>query len=81
MVSGAKLKEYRKQRKVSSTELAAELKKGHTSYVTRLEGRNLTPLEFAEAVAAIERLVERRAKRQTGIDEVLVPTIGAPDAA
>ena len=81
MVQGCRLREYRKQRRVSSTELAAELGKAHTSHVTRLENRDLTPLEFAESVAAIERLVERRTVSQTGIDEVLVPALGATDAA
>jgi len=81
MVSGNKLRDYRKQRKVSSTELAVELGKAHTSHVTRLEGRDLSPREFAESVAAIERIVERRAQSQTGIDEVLVPALGTTDAA
>lgn len=81
MISGSKLKEYRTQRKVSSTELAVELGKAHTSHVTRLESRDLTPREFAESVAAIERLLERRAQHQTSIEDVLVPTIGATDAA
>lgn len=81
MVSGSRLREYRRQRRVSSTELAVELGKAHTSHVTRLEGRDLTPREFAESVAAIERLVERRAQRQTSIEDVLVPCIGATDVA
>lgn len=81
MVCGTKLRDYRKQRTVSSTELAVELGKAHTSHVTRLESRDLTPREFAEAVAAIERIVERRAQSQTGIDEVLVPALGTTDAA
>jgi len=81
MVQGSKLREYRRQRQVSSTELAVELGKAHTSHVTRLESRNLTPREFAEAVAAIERIVERHAQGQTGIEDVLVPALGATDAA
>ena len=81
MVSGNKLRDYRKQRKVSSTELAVELGKAHTSHVTRLEGRDLSPREFAESVAAIERIIERRAENQTGIDEVLVPALGDTNAA
>lgn len=75
------MRDYRKQRKVSSTELSVELGKAYTSHVTRLEGRDLTPREFAESVAAIERIVERRAQSQTEIDEVLVPALGVTDAA
>lgn len=81
MVSGSRLKDYRKQRRVSSTELAVELGKAHTSHVTRLESRHLTPREFAESVAAIERIMERRALSQTEIDEVLVPANADTDAA
>lgn len=81
MVSGSRLKDYRKQCRVSSTELAVELGKAHTSHVTRLESRDLTPLEFAESVTAIERIIARRTRNQTGIDEVLVPALGVAEVA
>lgn len=60
MVAGTKLKQYRNARKVGQTELAVELKKANASYVCRMERRELTNLQFAEAVAAIERIFDRR---------------------
>ena len=81
MVSGSKLRDYRKQRRVSSTEVAVELGKAHTSHVTRLEGRNLSPREFAESVAAIERIVERHGENQVEIDKVFAATLAGTNAA
>ena len=60
MIQGSRLREYRKARKVGQEELAVELGRRFASTVCRMERRELTDLEFAEAIAAIERIGDRR---------------------
>jgi transcriptional regulator with XRE-family HTH domain len=60
MAPGHSLRSYRKQRKVTQEELASELGLPHKSAVCRMERRELTPLQYTEAVAAVERIVARR---------------------
>lgn len=63
MIPGTKLRDYRKPRKVSQAELAAALGYADRSHVCRLEKRtSLTPAEFTEAVAAVERVLAEREK-------------------
>jgi len=71
MVQGTKLKEYRRQRKVGQTELSVELGKSAAYHVCRLERRDLSDREFAEAIAAIERITERRTKAETPVQDAL----------
>ena len=60
-LSGPTLKRYRKQRGVTQQELADEMGRRFASYVCRVEAREtLTRVEFADAVAAIERVAERK---------------------
>jgi transcriptional regulator with XRE-family HTH domain len=69
MIDGAKLKQYRTQMGVSQADLASELGKAAASHVCRLEQRDLSRVEFADAVAAIERISERR---RTSVDPVAI---------
>ena len=64
MRDGERLRDYRRKRGVTQDALATELGFAHASQVSRYEtgGRRLTPRKLAEALAAIERIVERRGK-------------------
>lgn len=77
MAPGMRLKQYRKERAVSSTLLAAELGRSK-SFVSRLERRDVPPVEFAECIAAIERIVARRQVAMTPIEQA-VSEIGEAD--
>lgn len=67
--NGTLLKAYRKQRRVSLTELSQALGKNHPSHAKRMEARELTAVEFTEAVAAVEKIV---AARQASTDPAAV---------
>ena len=77
MVSGTKLKDYRKQRRVSQQELAEQLGRGFARHVSRLEKRELKDVEYAEAIAAIERILARRQSAATPVDVALRTAEGA----
>ena len=63
-LTGDNLKRYRKQLSVTQSELAIELGYRYASAVCRLEKHAvLTRVQFANAVAAIERVAERKANR------------------
>ena len=67
MIQGAKLRDYRKPRKVSIYELAAELGV-HPSTVSRMERKDLQGDEFYTAIAAIEKITKRRAGNMNELD-------------
>lgn len=57
LIPGSKLKEYRKQRRVSAGEFAKWLGYSSPSSVTFIEKKDLTPLEFAAFAVEVERVV------------------------
>ena len=61
---GKRLKEYRETRGVGQQELAEELDYAHASQISRYESGELklSRTKLAEAVFAIEKIVERRGK-------------------
>lgn len=68
MTNGQRLREYRKQKDVSALELAQEFGRNHASFVTRIEFREIPLSTLAEMIAAIERVVERRAQSTNPAD-------------
>lgn len=78
MVNGSSIRQYRRSRRVGQVELAAELGHDHASYVSRLERRRVTSLEYAEAVAAVERVVARRDDAATPIDIAVQEAVQLP---
>lgn len=71
MAPGSSLRHYRKERKVTQQELAEELGRPDKSYICRLERRDLTPAQYATAIAAVEKIVERRQKQATPVEVAL----------
>ena len=59
---GNALKDYRKRAGISQQELAVEMGFAYASHISRYESgeMKLSRSRFAEAIAAIERIVERR---------------------
>ncbi len=69
-LSGPTLKAYRTQRGVSQQDLAEELGYKFASHVSRLERKpEVSRVIFAETVAAIERVAERK---RTNVDPLHV---------
>jgi len=71
MVPGTKLREFRKERKVSQEELAVALGRTNACHVSRMEGRELTDLQYAEAVAAVLKVVDQNAAAATPAADAL----------
>lgn len=57
---GKALRTYRRAQRVTQQQLSEALGYSHASHIHRRELRGMTRVEYAEAIAAIERIVAAR---------------------